>query len=224
MPATLAALKASSGLVRLQAPTGSGKTLALLSFAVKLREQKKRQSGVTPRIIYALPFISIAEQVEEITRSILNLKAGISDEMLTVHHSLSEPVWEEEAFGQYVPRKSFFFTDRWRSDIIITTMVRLWDTVLGASKRDSARFNRIAGSIILMDEVQSIPVKYWSLVADIIRTLNKELGCTVVLSTATMPAILDASEAYSVIVNDQGINRYRLLFDPHARHSGPFRR
>ncbi len=206
------ALSSTSRILSLQAPTGSGKTLAMMSYAIRIREKIRRQESFTPRIIYALPFISIAEQVENLVRDIFDIDHEENDALLTVHHSLSEMKWRSE--GEYYDPKSIsVFVDRWRSDIIITTTVRLCETILGSSKRDSIRFNRLARSIILMDEVQSFPVKYWDIIAETIRALTRNLGCHVLLATATMPTILKPEEMLTTIVDGTGVNRYQVQYD-----------
>ncbi|MDF1539474.1 MAG: CRISPR-associated helicase Cas3' [Candidatus Thorarchaeota archaeon] len=204
-------LASDNNIVSLQAPTGSGKTLAMLSYAVRLREKIKKEKGFAPRIIYALPFISIAEQVENIVRDIFDIRHKENDALLTVHHSLSELNWHSQG-DEYDPKNIRFFIDRWRSDIIITTTVRLCETILGPSKRDSIRFNRLAGSIILMDEVQSFPVKYWDIIGETIKALANNLGCHMLIATATMPAIIRPDEMYSTSVDGGGVNRYEVQY------------
>ncbi|TFH01946.1 MAG: CRISPR-associated helicase Cas3', partial [Candidatus Thorarchaeota archaeon] len=209
---TVQAVEPTSKIVSLQAPTGSGKTLAMISYALKLRDEISRQQGTTPRIIYALPFISIAEQVESVVRDIFGIEHRNSDELLTVHHSLSEMKWYSES-EDYTPRNIRFLLDRWRSDIIITTTVRLCETIFGPSKNDSIRFNRLAGAIILMDEVQSFPVRYWDIIAEMVVSLTRQLGCHVLLATATMPAILHPSDMHTLSVNRVGISRYNVHYN-----------
>ncbi len=209
---TIGALNSDARITSLQAPTGSGKTLAMLSYAVRLRAKINKEKGVAPRIIYALPFISIAEQVEDVVRDVFNIKHTENDALLTVHHSLGELKWYSQG-DEYNPKDIRFFIDRWRSDIIITTTVRLCETILGPSKRESIRFNRLAGSIILMDEVQSFPVKYWDIIGETIKALVNDLGCHVLLATATMPAILRPEEVYSIRVGGYGVGRYALQYE-----------
>lgn len=211
---TVQCASSHDGLLTLEAPTGSGKTLAMLSFAYRKRFLISKQEGYTPRIIYALPFISIAEQVENELREILDLRDEGSSHILTVHHSLSEPKWFDKEGNEYEPEYAPLRIDLWASEIVVTTMVRLWETILGSSKRDAIRFNRISGSIIIMDEVQSIPVRYWALVSEMLQALVSDLGCTVLLGTATMPAIIEHANHSSVEVEAEGINRYILDFDP----------
>jgi len=54
------------------APTGTGKTLTSLAFALKFRERIRKEKGLTPRIIYSLPFISIIDQNYEVFRKVLS--------------------------------------------------------------------------------------------------------------------------------------------------------
>lgn len=73
----------------LTAPTGTGKTLAALRFALALRERIFRERGFRPKVVYALPYIAIADQVEEDVHRILR-KAGLEPkDHLLVHHHLA---------------------------------------------------------------------------------------------------------------------------------------
>ena len=69
----------------------------------------------------------------------------------------------------------------------MTTFVSFWNSILGGKKRNSLRFHRIAGSIIIFDEIQSIPIKYWQLISAFIHQLVTILGCKIILGSATNP-------------------------------------
>ena len=176
------------------APTGSGKTLALLNFGIRLRSEYEKKHGYRPKVIYSLPFVSIADQVGGQIAAILGKEdSSQQDPQLTVHHHLVEPKWNPlQPQIPPIQDKSVasFFVSLWRSDFTVTSFVKLWDSILSANKRNLLRLNRIAGSVLLLDEVQGIPVKYWDIVAEVLNILARDYGCSIVLSTATQPRIL----------------------------------
>ncbi len=173
-------------------PTGSGKTLTFLNLAFNLRYKMYEKSQIIPRIIYCLPFISITDQVGETLRNILleERKAKQSD-LLTIHHHLAEAEWsyfsEDEEKDEYNIKSYRDYIYLWNSNIIVTTFVSFWNSLLGGKKRNVLRFHRIAGSIIIFDEIQSIPIKYWQLISTLIHQLTEVLGCKVILGSATNP-------------------------------------
>jgi len=45
----------------------------------------------------------------------------------------------------------------WNSEIIVTTFIQLFHTLLSNKNKSLRKFHRIANSIIILDEIQSIP-------------------------------------------------------------------
>lgn len=215
----LAEAAGAGGLYTLSAPTGSGKTLALLDFSVRIRRAVESTHGYTPKVVYALPFVSIADQVGmQIARVLGRNDTNAQDPLLTIHHHLVEPRWmglQSELPEPAERGLSRLFMNLWRSDFVVTSFVKLWDSILSGRKRELLRLNRIAGSILLLDEVQSLPVKYWDVAASVLTALAEDYGCIVVLSTATLPQILDAATVTSATVSlaDYELSRYRLEYD-----------
>jgi CRISPR-associated endonuclease/helicase Cas3 len=211
----------------LSAPTGAGKTLALLNFGLKMRSKVETAHGYRPKIIYALPFVSIADQVGEQIAAVLGKKIMTQDPQLTVHHHLAEVKWtplQMQDTAEQSKKLARVFINLWRSDFVVTSFVKLWNSLLAAKKRELLRLNRIAGSILLLDEVQNIPVKYWDVAAQILSTLTKDYGCTVVLSTATQPKMFpsDEVETISVDLSSTDLSRYRIEFDPEKKTLAEF--
>ncbi|WP_347241985.1 DEAD/DEAH box helicase, partial [Thermus sp.] len=114
----------------LTAPTGAGKTLAALRFALGLRERVREESGLLPKVVYALPYIAIADQVEEEARGVL-ARAGLDPEThLLVHHHLAlARLREEEAVEE-----ALALQETWDRDVVVTSLPRPG----GAGKRAQA--------------------------------------------------------------------------------------
>ena len=179
----------------LSAPTGSGKTLAALGFALKLRERILNERGYSPRIIYSLPFLSIIDQnasvIEEIFEVILGRKP--TNDLFLTHHHLSHYSYKAEDI-EYEAQESEIFIEGWDSEIIITTFVQFFHTLFSNKNSAIRKFHKLAGSIVILDEIQSFPTKYWKLFREISRQMGKYLNTYFVLSTATQPAIFDFSK------------------------------
>ncbi len=188
------------------APTGSGKTLAVMAFATRLRKRIANEKGVAPRIIYALPFVNIIEQnYNVIEEALLQLPeyAKNPSGFLLKHHYLTDLAYQKGDEKKSLD-EALLLTDSWESEIIVSTFVQLFHTLVGYQNKALKKIHNIAGSIIILDEIQSVPFEYWHLIRFILSTLTGELGCTVLLMTATQPRILPyAKSLVSDEVKDQ---------------------
>lgn len=176
-------------------PTGMGKTLLSLHVALRLRERRKRERGVAPRVIYTLPFLSVIDQNHNVFEKVLQTNGKEVDfTHLVKHHSLVDPY---EQIGQRVHDleheydfdQSQVILESWNSEIVCTTFVQLFQTLLTNCNRSLRKFHRLAGSVIVLDEVQAIPVKYWDLMREMLLELAHGLKTDIILLTATQPHI-----------------------------------
>jgi len=193
-------------LFTLTAPTGSGKTLTAFSTALKLRARIEREKGYTPRIIYSLPFITIIEQNYEVIRNVLSFGIGDFEENETLyllkHHHLTDLKYKEGKEDKPLD-EALLLIESWQSEVIVTTFVQFLHTVIGFKNKFLKKYHNIAGSIILLDEVQNIPIEYWDLVEKVIKLLAIHFGCYFILLTATKPLILKEEDTVELVENSQ---------------------
>ena len=175
----------------LTAPTGSGKTLTLFNFALKLRRRLERERGLRPRIVYALPYINLIEQNRKVLAQALKTAGADPQNLLLAHHHLSEAGAEDELKSV---EEELLLAEAWEAEVIVTTFVQVVETLFGTRNRMLKKLHRFTGgTILLLDEVQALPAEHWPL----LRTLLAEfvgLGNTVVLATATQPALLPGAK------------------------------
>ncbi len=199
-------------------PTGCGKTLTGLSFALKLREKVAKQLGFTPKIIYSLPFLSIIDQNAKIFEDILKLKYGkIPSNLFLIHHHLADIEYKEIRDGELDIEelsRSLLLTEGWHSEIVITTFVQLFHSLITNKNRATRKFHNIINSIIILDEIQSIPHKYWLLINKILNYLAENFNCWIILMTATAPLIFGYDEIKDLVTNrDEYFNIFnRVIF------------
>ena len=190
----------------LNLPTGLGKTLTSLSFALKLKEVIKSKNGVEPRIVYALPFLSIIDQNSEVFESVIkanNIEPDTS--ILLKHHHLSEVFYEKDG-DEFESDEAKILIEGWNSEIIVTTFVQLFHALISNKNKRVRKFHRLANSIIILDEVQSIPVKYWLLLRNILITLSEMLNAYIIFVTATEPLIFERGETVGLLNKDYYFN------------------
>ncbi|MEN6517187.1 MAG: CRISPR-associated helicase Cas3' [Methanospirillum sp.] len=191
------ALDLDRRIYSLNAPTGTGKTLAGLSFALKLRERLRRERGFTPRIIYSLPFISIIDQNFAVFEKVLAGEGGApATDVLLKHHGLADVSFarsapSEDEVEDPDPLDDLFLIEGWNAEVIVTTFVQLFHTLLSNRNRALRKYHRIANAIVILDEIQSIPHQYWLLLNRLFLAFAECLHTTFVLMTATQPYIFE---------------------------------
>lgn len=187
-------------ILSLNLPTGIGKTFTSFAFALKLRGEIAKTKKYNPRIIYSLPFLSIIDQNADIFEKILaSSKLNPDSSLLLKHHHLSE-IYYKCGNNEYEPNQSKILIEGWNSEIIVTTFVQLFHTLISNKNSTLRKFHRLAGSIIILDEVQSVPYKYWLLIREVLDRLVLEFDSYVIFVTATQPLIFEKKEMNSLVL------------------------
>jgi CRISPR-associated endonuclease/helicase Cas3 len=182
-------------VIGIVSPTGSGKTLAGTLVALG--------RGGT-RLIYALPYISIVEQ----THGVLSGALG-GDAVLKFHHMAFARPGDESRYVE----DQLLAVESWEYPVIVTTFEALLATLFSRRNAVLRRLHSLAGSAVVLDEVQAIPVEYWGLVRGALEEASEALDMTFVLMTATMPRLLKPPES-GVLRPESGPppSRYTLRF------------
>ncbi|MCM1328648.1 MAG: CRISPR-associated helicase Cas3' [Ruminococcus sp.] len=195
-------------ICRLSVPTGGGKTVSSLRFAVNYCKKFGKE-----KIFYIAPFMSILEQNSEVLRSI----AG--DGVLLEHHSnIAAEIDGGEELNDYERG-----CERWENPVIATTAVQFLNTLFSGKMSSVRRFHNLANSVIIIDEVQSLPIKCVYLFNLAMNFLSRVCGSVIVLCTATQPALeqvrypllLDGEESMTGDVSEdfKSFKRTELISD-----------
>lgn len=197
----MSSLDTESRIFSLTAPTGSGKTLTALLFASSLREWLEKKDGTKRRIIYVAPFLGIIDQNERVIREALGANRSHSPLVLT-HHHLSRLQYESPENESYSSSQAQLLIEAWNAEVIVTTFVQLLESLIGARASSLRKLHNLAGSIVVLDEVQSVDYKHWLLIHDCIRFLADSLDTRFILMTATQPLIFPREEVKELFERD----------------------
>ena len=208
--ANIGDLDLSERIYSINLPTGIGKTLTGLSAILKLKDRINNELNINPRIIYSLPFLSVIDQNEDVIRDIFEENNLEGTNYLLKHNYLAEMRYINNNDEEYDISNSKILIEGWNSEFIITTFIQLFYSLIGNKNSYLRKFHNITNSIILLDEVQSIPYKFWGIINLILKKLAYEYNCWVILMTATQPFIFRENEIHSLVEN---IDYYFNQFD-----------
>jgi len=173
------------GIYQLTVPTGGGKTLASLRFALNhAAYHNKDDDNKMDKVFYIIPYTSIIDQNAEEVRKILEDKdknGNYLNKVVLEHHSNLTP--DEET------RRQSLLSENWDAPIVFTTQVQFLETLFGSGTRSARRMHQLANSVIIFDEIQTIPIRCVHMFNIAIRFLVHSCGATVVLCTATQPLL-----------------------------------
>ena len=186
------------GLFSLTVPTGGGKTLSSLAFALEHASRYDKR-----RVIYVIPYTSIIEQTADVLREIFG-------DAVIEHHSNAETEPAKEN------HKSRLACENWDAPIVVTTNVQFFESLFAASTSRCRKLHNIVDSVVVLDEAQLLPPEFLQPILDVLNLLTRHYGVSVVLSTATQPA-LGTREYFDASRNRRGLDSVReIVADPDA--------
>ncbi len=171
-----------AGIYCLPIPTGGGKTLGSLAYALEYC----RLHPETERVIYVSPYISITEQNAQVFREAIG-----EDDWILEHHS--SVIRKEEGTGEdYRSNITSRFDINWEAPFICTTFVQFMNTLFSDKGESIRRMHRLVNAVVIIDEVQSMPVKCIHTFNYMCNFLNAVCNTNIILCTATQPTLAEA--------------------------------
>jgi CRISPR-associated endonuclease/helicase Cas3 len=211
----------SKKLFFIKLPTGAGKTLLLYKLAMMIQEQKNHQ-----KVFYLLPFITLIEQNANIFKELLAFMGIDSDDnrVFLEKHSLSGEFEVSDSIDEYDIDAKQFLLDTLDSHFVVTSFHQMF---YGVFKRKNAllkRFHQFSNSIILIDEVQLIPLEHMYVITQFLKFMSEIFNCKIIVASATFPNIKKdiLSDSYTFqeidkILDENEIsrffNRYEIKID-----------
>ena len=177
----------SSDIYRMNLPTGGGKTLCGLRYGVEHANAYGKK-----RLFFVVPLLSILDQNAGVIRNTVG-----NDDIILEHHSniIMDEMSDDESIRHQL------LMETWDSPIVITTLVQFLNTLFAGQTSSVRRFESLVNSIIIIDEVQSVPENMISLFNLTINFLKVVCNATVILSSATQPIF--EKNKYALLISDK---------------------
>lgn len=164
----------SPGAFTLTVPTGGGKTLAALAFAID-----HAVAHGLDRVIVALPFLSILDQTASVLRGVF--EPALGERVLVEHHS--NLTLEKDT------QRNKLAAENWDAPLVVTTQVQLFESLFARRTSACRKLHSLANSVVILDEVQTLPVGLVDPILDVLQELRRNYRTTLLLTTATQPSL-----------------------------------
>ena len=195
------------GLFTLTVPTGGGKTFTSMAFAL---EHAKRHD--MRRAIYVIPFTSIIEQNAAEFRKAFG---ELGEQAVLEHHSTFD---DDKLQNEATKDKLRLASENWDAPIVVTTAVQFFESLFADRSSRCRKLHNIAGSVIILDEAQMLPLNLLLPIMQAIKELAQNYRCSVVMCTATQPAVQAENGFYRGFENVREIApKPTALFDKLRR-------
>ena len=169
----------SPGFFSLTVPTGGGKTLSSLVWAMKHAIKYNKR-----RIIIAIPYTSIIVQTAEILREIFGV-----ENILEHHSNVDLDFKDDEHIKSQNRQRLKLATENWDYPIIVTTNVRLFESMYSNKPSACRKLHNISNSVIILDEVQTLPTQYLQPIVDGLKSYQRLFGASILFTTASQPIL-----------------------------------
>ena len=199
-----------TGFYSLTVPTGGGKTLASVLWALHHAVRNHHQ-----RIVIAIPYTSIIVQTAS------TLKRIFGDENVLEHHSNLNP---EDIKDRELRERLQLATENWDYPIVVTTNVQLFESLFSNKRSGCRKLHNIVNSVIILDEVQTLPLGFYKPIVHTLDTLHRLFGVSVLFTTASQPILSGRIEGANPYASFDALTEVHEIIPSEARLHDKLRR
>jgi len=165
-------------------PTGFGKTAAGLEAALTLAEERDG------RVIYGLPYTTVLDQVHEVIMEQFSVKP--TSNAYTLHYHLEETRTTKDSEGEpLADGTEALYGETWQAGLVLTTFVQLFESLAGPGNVQSIKLPALQDTVVIVDEPQALPKRWWHLISRLSTILTEEYDATLIFMTATQPRFIN---------------------------------
>lgn len=198
------------GFYSLTVPTGGGKTLASILWALHHAVKNNRQ-----RVVIAIPYTSIIVQTASV------LKEIFGEDNVLEHHSNINP---EDIKDEELRERIQLATENWDYPVIVTTNVQLFESLFSNKRSDCRKLHNIVNSVIILDEVQTLPLGFYKPIVHTLDTLQRVFGVSILFTTASQPILSGRIEGTNPNASFDALPSVREIIPEEARLHEKLRR
>ncbi len=198
------------GFYSLTVPTGGGKTLSSVLWAIKHAVKNNLN-----RIIIAIPYTSIITQTASVLRNIFG------EENVLEHHS---NVDSSKMIDKELANRLKLATENWDYPIIVTTNVQFFESLFSNKPSDCRKLHNIAKSVLIFDEVQTLPIPFLQPIVDTFDTLKRVFGNSILFTTASQPVLSGEIMGTNPFVSFEGLSEIHEIIPRGANLHDRLRR
>lgn len=198
------------GFYSLTVPTGGGKTLASVLWAIKHAIKNNLN-----RIIIAIPYTSIITQTASVLRNIFGV-----ENVLEHHSNVDRTTIEDKELAQ----KMKLATENWDYPVIVTTNVQLFESLFSNKPSNCRKLHNIAKSVLIFDEVQTLPMDFLQPIIDTFDTMKRVFGVSILFTTASQPVLSGKILGSNPFVSFDGLSQIHEIVPREANLHDRLRR
>lgn len=186
----------------IEAPTGAGKSNLAMNCSLKLLDKNIN------KIFYVYPFNTLVEQNYDTLEKIYG-KTDIFKSIAVINSITPIPLngtrkfWEnlDKEENEKFYQKALLDRQFLNYPFILTTHVNLFQIMFGCEREAAISFYQLAGSVVVLDEIQSYKNELWTEIMMFLQCYSRLLNMKIIIMSATLPKLDMLTGNHEKVVN-----------------------
>lgn len=186
----------------IEAPTGAGKSNLAMNCSLKLLDKNIN------KIFYVYPFNTLVEQNYDTLEKIYG-QTDIFKSIAVINSITPIPLngtrkfWEnlDKEENEKFYQKELLDRQFLNYPFILTTHVNLFQIMFGCEREAAISFYQLAGSVVVLDEIQSYKNVLWTEIMMFLQCYSRLLNMKIIIMSATLPKLDMLTGNHEKVVN-----------------------